>query len=280
MTDWFEEKLEEKLGRIIKVQVRRKIVSHRSRYQKIEIFDTVPFGRMLVHDDVIMLTEFDEANYHEMIAHVPLHVHPDPENVLIIGGGDGGTLREVLKHAGVRKVDLCEIDRDVVDLCKTHLPSLSGGYTDPRVDVFYEDGARFVAERKDRYQIILVDSSDPIGPAEVLFQESFYRDMHAALTRDGIVATQSESFLYHGDIIKKIARFSREIFPVYAYYHTQVPTYPSGTIGFSFCSKRYHPLEDIRENVGLAADRLTFYSNAVHRAAFVLPPFFERLLAK
>jgi spermidine synthase len=278
MSEWFEEQLELDEGRVLKIRYKKLLESHRSQYQEIDIYDTVPFGKMLVHDDVIMLTEFDEAHYHEMIAHAALNVHPDPQRVLVIGGGDGGTLREVLKHKEVQRAHLCEIDADVIRLCKKHLPNLSCSFQDSRVEIFCEDGAEFVKKRENFYQVIIVDSSDPIGPAEVLFRENFYRDMFNALTHDGIVVTQSESFLYHQDIIKNIAVFSRRIFPLYFYYYTLVPTYPSGLIGFSFCSKKYHPLSDFKPAKAEALRGLKYYNKEVHRASFILPNAFSQFL--
>lgn len=278
MPQWFEEQLEIKEGRVLKIKVKELLESHRSQFQQIDIYDTVPYGKMLVHDDVIMLTEFDEAHYHEMIAHVALNVHPGPRNVLVVGGGDGGTLREVLEHKNVQTAHLCEIDGDVIRLCKTHFPNLARSFDDPRAEVFCEDGAQFVKKYRDFYNVIIVDSSDPVGPAEVLFQEAFYRDMFNALTDDGIVVTQSESFLYHKEIIGNIASFSRKIFPRYHYYYTLVPTYPSGLIGFSFCSKKYHPLEDF--NPGKIDDlpNLKYYNKEIHNASFTLPQAFSRYL--
>ncbi len=275
---WFEEQLEVKDGRIMKIGYTNKIASMKSEFQQIDVYQTQAFGRMLVLDDVIMVTEFDEANYHEMIVHVPMTIHPDPRSVLVIGGGDGGTLREVLKHESVKRADLCEIDPGVVEVSKKHLPGLAESFDDERVTVFYEDGAAFVKKHKDTYDLILVDSSDPIGPAEVLFQEAFYRDMYNALTVDGIVATQSESFHYHRSIIRKIAEFSRRIFPVYEYYYTMVPTYPSGVIGFSFCSKSRHPLKDFNAFRAKHLSALKYYNPAIHRAAFNLPEQFRKSL--
>jgi spermidine synthase len=280
MTNWFEELLEVKDGRVLKIEYKQLLESRRSRFQKIDVYDTVSYGKMLVHDDVIMLTEFDEAHYHEMIAHVALNVHPNPERVLVIGGGDGGTLREVLKHNEVQTAHLCEIDGDVIQLCKKHLPKLSCSFDDPRVEVFEEDGAEFVKQRTNYYSTIIVDSSDPIGPAEILFQEQFYRSMFDALTHDGIVVTQSESFLYHRDIIRNIASFSKKIFPVYFYYYTLVPTYPSGLIGFSFCSKKYNPLTDIRQEKAESLEDLKYYSPSIHKASFALPRDFAAFLEK
>jgi spermidine synthase len=280
MSNWFEEQLEVNEGRVLKIKYKKLVESYRSQFQKIDIYDTVPYGRMLVHDEVIMLTEFDEAHYHEMIVHVALNVYPEPRRVLVIGGGDGGALREVLKHKEVRTAHLCEIDSEVIRLCKKHFPHLSGSFQDSRVEVFCEDGAEFVKKRKNDYNIIIVDSSDPIGPAEVLFQEKFYRNMFNALTDDGIVVTQSESFLYHRSIIGNIASFCREIFPRYHYYYTLVPTYPSGLIGFSFCSKKYDPVEHFKPGKVDALQGLKYYTKDIHKAAFVLPRDFSQFFKK
>jgi spermidine synthase len=280
MTNWFEEQLELKDGRLMKIQYKELLESVQSQFQKIDVYDTVPFGKMLVHDEVIMLTEFDEPHYHEMIAHVALNVHINPQRVLVIGGGDGGTLREVLKHNQIQTAHLCEIDGQVIQVCKKHFPNLSHSFDDPRVEVFLEDGAEFVKKRENFYHVIIVDSSDPIGPAEVLFQEKFYKNMFNALTHDGIVITQSESFLYHRDIIKNIASFSKKIFPHYSYYYTLVPTYPSGLIGFSFCSKKYHPIKDFNPEKANALTGLKYYNKEIHKAAFALPQEFTEFLEK
>jgi spermidine synthase len=278
MSQWFEEQLELDEGRVIKIGYSELLESHRSKFQKIDIYDTLSFGKMLVHDDVIMLTEFDESHYHEMIVHPALTVHPKPERILVIGGGDGGTLREVLKHKDVHTAHLCEIDGDVIELCKKHFPNLSCSFKDARTQVFLEDGAEFVKKHKNYYNVIIVDSSDPIGPAEVLFQENFYRNMYDALTDDGIVVTQSESFLYHKKIIGNIASFNKKIFPLYSYYYTMVPTYPSGVIGFSFCSKKYEPIAGFNPERADALKDLKYYNQEIHKAAFVLPTAFSKFL--
>lgn len=280
MSEWFEEQLEIKNGRSVKIMVKELLESYRSPFQKIAIYDTIPYGKMLVHDDVIMLTEFDESHYHEMIAHVALNVHPAPQRVLIIGGGDGGTLREVLKHKEVQTAHLCEIDADVIRLCKKYFPHISSGFLDQRTDVFCQDGAEFVKKRKNYYNIIIVDSSDPIGPAEVLFKENFYRDMFNALTDDGIVITQSESFHYHRMIIKQIATFCRKIFSSYHYYYAMVPTYPSGVIGFSFCSKKYDPISDLKQEKAEMLQDLNYYSPEIHKTSFILPRAFSQFLTE
>ncbi len=273
MERWFEEQLEVQVGRIFKVKYKELLETAHSPFQKIAVYDTVPFGKMLVHDDVIMVTEKDEANYHEMIAHVSLNTHPRPERVLVVGGGDGGTLREVLKHPEVKQAHCCEIDEKVVEVCRRHFPGLARSFTDPRVELFFEDGAAFIKNRKNFYDVIIVDSSDPIGPAEVLFRREFYQNMHAALRPDGIAITQSESIHYHPHIIAQLANFCQEIYPLYMYYYALVPTYPSGLIGFSFCSKKYHPLNDLDEKRAKRLKDLRYYNPPIHRASFVLPEF-------
>jgi spermidine synthase len=280
MSNWFEEQLEIQNGRLKKIQYREILESVNSKFQKIDVYETISFGKMLVHDEVIMATEFDEANYHEMIVHVALNVHALPQRVLVIGGGDGGTLREVLKHKEVQIAHLCEIDEQVIEICKKHFPNLSCSFNDPRSKIFIEDGAEFVKNRENFYDVIIVDSSDPIGPAEVLFQEQFYKSMFNALTDNGIVITQSESLMYHRDIIKKIATFNKKIFPIYFYYYSLIPTYPSGLIGFSFCSKKYHPIKDINPEKASTLKGLKYYNQEIHKAAFALPQGFLEYLEK
>ena len=275
---WFEEQLEVSQGRIFKVRCTGLIESVRSTFQKIDVYETVSFGKMLVHDDVIMVTERDESHYHEMIVHVALNTHPRPERVLVIGGGDGGTMREVLRHAEVREAHLCEIDPEVVRVCRKHFPALARSFDDPRVELFFEDGAEFIRTHKEFYDVIIVDSSDPVGPAEVLFRKEFYQGMFQALRPDGVAVTQSESFQYHAPVIAKVAAFSREIFPIYRYFYSMVPTYPSGLIGFSFCSKKYDPLLDFIGSRAKALPGLSYYNPDIHRASFVLPEFTRAFL--
>ncbi len=271
---WFEDILELNNGRTIKIKIDDLIETYDSEFQKIQIYKTKPFGKMLVLDGVIMCTEWDEHSYHEMIAHVPMFVHPNPENVLVIGGGDGGSLREVLRHPEVKRADLCEIDRDVIRLCQKHLPTLSCSFDDNQVSVYHEDGAKFLKERKNCYDIIIVDSADPIGFCKVLFSEDFYVLIRDALKEDGIAITQSESFYYHLDLIETLTGYAKKNFKEPAYYYTTVPTYPSGLIGFTFCSKKYHPLDDLNEKrISSIQTSLKYYNPGIHRGAFQLPGF-------
>ncbi|MCU0820893.1 MAG: polyamine aminopropyltransferase [Spirochaetes bacterium] len=271
---WFDEILELESGRAMKVQIENLIETFDSEYQRIEIYKTKPFGKMLVLDGVIMCTDFDEHAYHEMIVHVPMCVHPNPESVLVIGGGDGGTLRELLRHKSVKRADICEIDKDVIRLCKKHFPALACSYDDPRVTVYAEDGAKFVKDRKNTYDVICVDSSDPIGFCKVLFSEEFYVSLWDSLKESGIAVTQSESYYYHLDLIQTITGYAKKYFKQPAYYFTVIPTYPSGIIGFTFCSKKYHHINDYDEKRAAAVQpSLKYYNPGIHRAAFQLPTF-------
>jgi len=277
MSQWFTEQLDLDVGRALRIRTRKRLEKVKSDFQEIEVYETEAFGRMLVHDGVIMLTEFDEAHYHEMIAHVALCTHPNPADVLVIGGGDGGTLREVLRHREVRRARLCEIDPMVPDVCRRYFPALASSFDDPRATTIYADGAEFVKRHSQAFDIIIVDSSDPIGPAEVLFQEQFYTDMRGALKPGGMLVTQSESFLYHAGLIKAIAGFSRRLFPLYRYYYTLVPTYPSGLIGFSLCSLGPDPLEGPLHDRIYALGSMRYYSADIHRTAFTLPAMAEKI---
>jgi spermidine synthase len=256
------------------IEVTKKLASERSQFQKLEVYETTSLGRMLVLDDVIQCTEFDEQSYHEMICQVPLFAHPNPQKVLIIGGGDGGSVRECLKHKSVQEVHLCEIDKRVVDLCLEHIPSMAGKVTDPRVHCHYEDGAAWAKNHPDTYDIIIVDSSDPIGPAEVLFQFPFYESCRNALKSDGILATQAENFLLHAKIIKELLSFGKKLFPISRYYYTQVPTYPGGMIGFTFFSRKHAHDELVDKRFaesGIKAEEFRFWSVDFHKKAFTLP---------
>ncbi|HZK40516.1 MAG TPA: polyamine aminopropyltransferase [Atribacterota bacterium] len=270
---WIEEKLEIKNGRALKVRITKSLEKIKSEFQEIEVVESESFGKILLIDGIIMLTEADEFCYHEMIAHVPLCVHPKTQKVLVIGGGDGGAVREILKHDNVKEVDVCEIDEKVIEISKRHFPYLADSFNDPKVKIYCEDGNKFIKAHKDEYDIIIVDSSDPIGPAEVLFRREFYEAMYQALKDDGVVVTQAESFFYHQKIIKSLFSFIKDIYPISEYYYTLVPTYPSGVIGFTFCSKKYHPTNNFDETEALKLTDLRYYNKDIHKAAFNLPTF-------
>lgn len=270
---WIEEKLEIKNGRALKIKITKSLEKIKSKFQEIEVVESESFGKILLIDGVIMLTEADEFCYHEMIVHVPLCVHTKAQKVLVIGGGDGGTVREILKHDNVKEVDVCEIDEKVIEISKRHFTYLANSFDASKVKIYCEDGNKFIKAHKDEYDIIIVDSSDPIGPAEVLFKREFYEAMFQALKDDGILVTQAESFFYHSEIIKSLFSFIRDISPISKYYYTLVPTYPSGVIGFTFCSKKYHPINNFNETEALKLNNLKYYNKEVHKAAFILPTF-------
>jgi len=280
MTDlwnvWFCELHNKQVG--LNVKVERFIYSGNSPFQEINILETKEFGKMLVLYGSIMTTEKDEFIYHEMLAHVPMGAHPDPRNVLIIGGGDGGTLREVLKHPTVERATLVEIDRMVVETCRQYLPTIGTSFDHPKARILFEDGDKFLDTGSEQFDVILVDASDPIGPAEVLFQRAFHQKVARCLRPDGIFVTQSESPLYHQKTVQALYRNLSEIFPTVRLYHAYVPTYPSGMWSFTFCSKQYGPFDRFDP----AAPRwkgveARYYNAEIHRAAFALPGFMKVL---
>jgi len=277
---WFHESAEIAHGCQNSIKIKEVLCHYHSRYQEIAVFETERLGRMLVLDNITMLTEFDEFAYHEMIVHVPLLIHPAPHNILIIGGGDGGTVREVLKHPEVQNVHVCEIDEEVVKVCRKFLPSIASGLDDKRVRLLYEDGAAFIRNKKGAYDVIIVDSTDPVGPGKVLFQREFYEVMKEALNKDGIAVTQCESIFFHQDIIRSVFSFAGVIYPKTGYYYTLVPTYPSGIIGFFFCSLKYDPLAPLSEKRVKRIKELKYYTPEIHRASFVLPRFASALVER
>jgi spermidine synthase len=238
----------------------------KSPYQHIEVFQTKYFGKLLRLDGVIQMTEFDEANYHEMIVHVPCCVHPAPINVLVIGGGDGGAIREILKHRGVQKIDLVEIDEAVINISKKFFPDVASGLDHNIVTIINEDGAEYIKKCETKYDIIIVDSTDPFNVGASLFTEDFYLNLKQLLTYYGIIVSQSESMLYHKDLIIKMSEFKQKYFNVVKYYYTMVPTYPSGVIGFHFCSQYSYPL-----SIKTKISNLKYYNEHIHKSSFVTP---------
>nr|VFK58390.1 MAG: spermidine synthase [Candidatus Kentron sp. TUN]VFK61767.1 MAG: spermidine synthase [Candidatus Kentron sp. TUN]VFK67314.1 MAG: spermidine synthase [Candidatus Kentron sp. TUN] len=273
---WFTEFNKEGAGLTLKVS--RVIYSAVSDFQRIDVIETEEFGKALVLYGSIMITEKDEFVYHEMISHIALTVHPTPSRVLIIGGGDGGALREVLKHQRVETATVVEIDPLVVDACKRFFPSVTIGFDDPRAELIHDDGARFVANTLDKFDLVISDSSDPVGPAEVLFQQPFYQDVFNVLDDNGIFVAQSESPLFHASNVRKIYKNLRAVFPTVMMYLAHIPTYPSALWSFAFCSKRYHPLDDFQPESAKISG-LHYYNADIHRGAFALPNYVKALLS-
>jgi spermidine synthase len=247
----------------------------RSPYQEVAVYQTAQYGRLLALDDVVMTTEADEFIYHEMLTHPALLTCPQPERVLIVGGGDGGAVREVCRHGAVRRIVLAELDGDVVDVCRRQLPGISCALDDPRVEIRIGDGVEFVAAAADAsFDVILVDSPDPVGPATVLYGDGFYADCARVLAPHGVLAAQSESPVLLAPALQRVQAAMRAAFPLVGLYLAPIPTYPSGLWSFSIASKG-RPL-DLPADVPALPTR--YWSPAIQRAAFVLPPFVQDLL--
>jgi spermidine synthase len=214
-----------------------------------------------------------------MIAHIPLFAHPDPKRVLVIGGGDGGVLREIARHKCVEEITLCEIDGDVIDVSKKYLPSLAKGYDDPRVTVKIMDGAKFMGENKASFDVIITDSSDPVGPASVLFETPFYNAMYACLREGGIVCTQGECIWLHLDLVAPLVTSIKQSYSSVEYAYTSIPSYPSGQIGFIVATKgRGGCKEPSRSPDDEMQAALRYYTPEIHKASFVLPAFAQRAI--
>jgi len=261
------------------LKVKNVIDHHRSSFQDVLVFESENHGNVLVLDGVIQVTERDEFSYQEMIAHIPLFAHPCPKKVLVIGGGDGGVLREIAKHDCVEEIVLCEIDGDVIDVSKKYLPGLAKGYDDPRVTVKVMDGAKFMEDNQESFDVIITDSSDPIGPANVLFETPFYDAMHRALRDGGIVCTQGECMWLHVDLIKPLFDSIKQSYTGVEYAYTTIPTYPSGQIGFIIATKGRETCRVPARKPSVEVQKsLRYYTSGLHNAAFELPAFARRAI--
>jgi spermidine synthase len=272
---WFREVSSQWPGQAMTLKVNKILHVEKSLYQDVLVFESETYGNVLVLDGVIQCTERDEFSYQELIAHLPLATHPNPKKVLVIGGGDGGVVREVLKHDTVEEVVLCDIDEAVIRVSKIYLPHMSSLLESPRVRVFVGDGFKFLAENESTYDVIITDSSDPVGPAESLFQKPYFQLLHDALAPGGQISTQAECLWLHLPLISQLRDMTRQIFPVSQYAFTTIPTYPSGQIGFILCSKDGERI--LSEPIRKVKDT-RYYNEQVHRAAFVLPEFARAIL--
>ncbi len=254
-------------------KVKETLYSKESDFQKIDVVLTEHLGRVLFNDGLLMTSERDEFVYHEMIAHVPMSSHPYPETVLIIGGGDGGTAREILKYDYVKKVVMVEIDSCVVEACKKHIKVTSCELDNPRLELIIDDGLKYVKETTKKFDIILVDSTDPIGPAAPLFDVAFYSDVKNCLTEKGIVVSQCENPFLAIHMQKKLLGIKAKLFDKIAVYNYSNITYPGGLWSFSFASKTQDPILDARPLPDSIVKDLKYYNQQLHKAAFVLPQF-------
>ncbi|WP_124727049.1 polyamine aminopropyltransferase [Staphylospora marina] len=252
----------------ISYRINKVIYSEQSPFQHVMIVDSCDFGNMLVLDGVVQTTSLDGHIYNEMITHIPLSIHPNAERVLIIGGGDCGAAREAAKYPHLKEIDMVEIDELVVKACKEHLQEVSGNLSDPRVNFIFNDGMKHVKEYRNHYDVIIVDSSDPVGPAKALFERSFYEDIYGALKEDGLMVCQSQSPLFHRDVMKQTFDNISDLFPVTKPYYATVPTYPGAFWSFTLGSKKYDSVH-VKE-----FDKDTRYVNqSILNSCFDLPAF-------
>ena len=263
------------------IRVQRHLYSHKSEFQQIDIYDTPEFGKVLTLDGNVMLTERDEFIYDEMITHVPMAVHPNVQDVLVIGAGDGGVVRELARYESIRRIDLVEMDEQVLDACRRYLPGNACRLDDDRVHIYFDNALRFIRRKQGEYDLIIVDSTDPFGPSEGYFTREFYGICYNALRDDGIMVNQQGSPFYHQDA-EAMQRSHKRIvstFPISRVYQAHIPTYAAGYWLFGFASKKYHPIDDFDRDKWLALHLKTnYYTVRLHTGAFFLPAFLERML--
>ena len=262
----------------LSVRIRATLFSGKSEYQEVMVVDSFELGRMLILDGVFQTSTFDEFIYHEMIAHVPLHIHPNPRKVLVIGGGDGGCVREVVKHPNVASVEMVEIDGLVVEVAKKYLPEISSAMIEnnPKLQVRIGDGIGHMKNAENEYDVIIVDCSDPIGPGEGLFTYSFYQNVYKALKPDGLFVQQTESPFYHQSLIKKLHQDIRSLFPITELYLAQIPIYPGGLHSFTIGSKKYNSQSVDQKNILDLPYR--YYNKELQTSCFLLPNFIKDII--
>ena len=276
---WFSEKSTETCK--FSIKVKEQIYSEKTPFQTIAFFESYDFGRFFTLDGLMMVNEKDEFIYHDMIVHVPMAVNPTIKKVLVIGGGDGGTVRELTRYNSIESIDLVDIDERVVRLCEKYLPLTASKFEDPRVSTYFEDGVAFVKKRQDYYDLILVDSTDPIGPGEGLFTSEFYKDCYKALNSNGILINQHESPYFNNYALEmqKAHKKLKSIFDVCKVYQFHMPTYASGHWLFGFASKGLDPIKDHKkeewESLGLITK---YYNSGIHFGSFQLPSYVQNLL--
>ena len=253
--------------------VKKRLFNGTSPYQKIEVFENEAFGNVLFLDGLVQTSEKDEYFYHEMIVHPAIMSHPSPKACLIIGGGDGGTLKEALKYP-VEQICLVEIDKLVIEICQEYFPWLDIALKDPRAQLVIADGSAFVEKAENKFDVIIIDSSEPLGPSSVLYGKEFYEKLKRSLNPGGIVAAQIGSPLFHLEILKRMSGMLRGLFPVVRFYWGPVPTYPGGTWSYVFLSEESLP--SARESE--PPQGLKYYTPDIHRAAFALPGFLKTFL--
>ncbi|MBS3757864.1 MAG: polyamine aminopropyltransferase [Desulfobacterales bacterium] len=275
---WIKETHQDSVALSFKVE--NTLFSGKSPFQQVDIVKTRDHGAMLLNDGIIMVSERDEFVYHEMISHVPLSVHPAPSRVLVIGGGDGGTVREVVKHDSISRVVMVEIDEMVVNACREHMPSVSHALKDPRVELIIGDGVKYVATTDETFDVVLIDSTDPIGPAAPLFDRQFYQNVAGILTEDGIMISQAESPFYDFKIQSAMLANQRPFFNRLHLYTFTNLTYPGGLWSFGFGANALCPLTDFDPNrIRASGIQTRYYTPEIHASAFMLPKFVQENLS-
>ncbi len=256
-----------------------------SPFQTVEVFDTHDRGKMLTIDRMVMCTEADEAAYHEMIAHVPMLANPDVKDVLVIGAGDGGTIRELVRHQGIEQITMVEIDEAVVRASKQFLPSISSALEHPKLNLLIDDGIKFVQNAPENsYDLVIIDSSDPVGPSEGLFTKSFYQDVYRCLRVGGVITIQSESPIFYQKAFKDLNQCLKKVFgndSVHCYL-VFIPMYPTGMWSLTYCSKQgKHPVDNLdceKATQFVKQHNLRYYNAAIHQGAFALPGFIQEMI--
>uniref|UniRef100_A0A914YRR9 Spermidine synthase n=1 Tax=Panagrolaimus superbus TaxID=310955 RepID=A0A914YRR9_9BILA len=268
-------------GQAFSLQIEEVLFHEKSKYQDVLVFKSKTYGNVLILDGIIQCTERDEFAYQEMLAHLPLFAHPNPKKVLIIGGGDGGILREVLKHASVESVTMCEIDEMVIDVSKKYLPGMAEQFGNPKFNLFIGDGFEFLKNHKNEFDVVITDSSDPVGPAESLFGQSYYQLLSESMKNGGILSSQAESVWLHLELISHMIEFTKKIFPTVQYASSIMSTYPSGTMGYLIASKDNRDVTKPARTLTseeIKSMNLKFYNSELHSAAFILPTFVNQAL--
>ncbi len=263
------------------VRVDKQLYSAETEFQRIDVMTSEEFGTFLTLDGLMMVAEKDEFIYHEMIVHVPMAVNPEIKKVLVIGGGDGGTVNRLVMYKSIESVDLVEIDREVTEVCRRFFPKLTAGLDDPRVNIHFEDGLRFIRSCRNKYDLIIVDSTDPFGPGEGLFTREFYGNCSRALRDGGILVNQHES-PYYDDYAESLMRTHHRIkgvFNVHRLYQAHIPTYPSGHWLFGFASDHFDPVADFdAERWDALGLKTKYYNTELHKGCFALPNYVKELL--
>lgn len=278
--NWFTEKYDENVK--ISYKVDKHLFHTQSKFQTIDVYNNELFGNYLVIDDIMMVTEKDEFIYHEMITHVPMACNPNIKDVLVIGAGDGGTVRELCRYKSINSITMVEIDEEVVNASIEFLPTISKSLkTDSRVNLLFKDGIDFVKNSSDNsYDLIIVDSTDPIGPGEGLFSIEFYENCYRILREDGILVNQSESPYYPFNIreLKRSCSKINKIFPILEYFQAFIPTYPSGHWMFGFASKSINPLNENIKNWNNNNIETKYYNTKLHKGSFALPNYAKEII--